>query len=1253
MPDQSLHEKNTDSLDGPLAELLADAVRKLQAGELVDMEALAASHPEYVESLQRLLPTMQTLADLGRSQSGGLTAAPGVDEERQQIDGNLGDFRIIREIGRGGMGVVYEAEQISLKRRVALKVLPFATVMGSQHLQRFQNEAQAAASLKHPNIVQVYAVGSDRGVHHYAMEYVEGQTLEAVVDELRQASGLAPGRKGEPPSTVSRLTRALCEGTLAKVPRPSADQPTQVYRPSHPNPHASPTEETHPKANAHSSTDVSHQGQEYFRSVARLGVQAAQALEHAHQMGVVHRDIKPSNLMVDTSGHLWVTDFGLAMTQTEGNLTMTGDVLGTLRYMSPEQAEGDRRVLDHRTDVYSLGVTLYELLALRPPFDARDRHQLIHQIIDGEASSPRLFNRAIPRDLETIVLKAIAAEPKERYATARLLADDLENFLEDRPIRARRPTLAERSSKWARRHRTVVWAGVATLLIAVGALATSTVMISGALSRERTQRGIAERQHQRAMANLDLALDALDEVYIKAIGEERLLRQPEVFTEDEAAQASKPELSEFETELLQRGLGFYDQFAEQNRDNPEALLTTGKAFYRVALLQSGLGEEDEAEKAYSEAIVRFQRLAEQHPDEGIEFPSQYAAAFRARGGTYRSRGEYEKAIADYNEAIRLDPAEATARNGRAMAYMELERWKEALADLNEAIRLDPNSDAAYHNRGSVYEHLEQPKRALADYDKSLQINAQGVVTWNNLGALYGTLGQYDKAIENLDEAIRIDPSYYAAFVNRGVAYRDKGDLQQALKDFDEALRLNPNSPEALMSRASVYRELGRLQEALADCKRLTEVEPDQADTHLMCGRVYLNLGQFDKALAELNKTLSLDPRRQRALTSRSILYHKAGEFEKALADASEVIRLFPDNATAYWNRASFYLELERREEALADFDEVVRLDPDNSSARNKRGFIYLHMSEFDKALNDFNEALRIEPGKLSALSNRAHIYVIKGEIDKALADCSEMIRRAPESPEGPYTRGSVLAEQGDFEKARGDFEKAFELSSGAVPFRYYSALAALGANQIEEYRATCAKLLETTETAAAHRNANMAHRDANMAAWACILQPDTVEDWSKPRQLAEKVVAERPESGQYATTLGAVLYRSGKFEEALQQLNEAERLAQQPSAYGYPPTYAWYLLAMTHQKLGHDEESANWLKRANAWLDEAIAEMEQGEASLPWYRRLTLEAFRDEAEGMIEAGKVNPAQRDNQPTSEKSEPAKSVADPAAEGDKTS
>jgi WD40 repeat protein/serine/threonine protein kinase len=488
--------------DQILIDLIDDIAKKVQAGEPLDVEAYLQAHPGHADRLRRLLPAVEVLADLGRSASAGEASIPPGGSDVDPEQGRLGDFRIVREVGRGGMGVVYEAEQISLGRRVALKVLPFAGALDAKHLQRFKQEAQAAAHLQHQNIVPVHFVGCERGVHFYAMQFIDGQTLSAVIRDMRllagpQSSGAAVG--GLASELASRGVSGEWLVVSGKVPPPPTpdDSPLTTH-------HSPLTPET--IAAATLSTERSAKSPAFFRTAAHLAVQAAEALEHAHQLGVVHRDIKPANLLIQSDPgmsapgiRLWVTDFGLARLGTDPGLTMTGDLLGTIRYMSPEQALANRVPIDHRTDIYSLGATLYELLTLKPAYNGKSREEVLRQIAFEEPRPPRRLNKSVPAELETIVLKAMGKNPEERYATAQELADDLKRFLDDKPIRAKRPTLLQRARKWVRRHQPVVWsAGVSAilvLLLAVAALAVSNVRIG----REKQQKEAALQEMEKVL----------------------------------------------------------------------------------------------------------------------------------------------------------------------------------------------------------------------------------------------------------------------------------------------------------------------------------------------------------------------------------------------------------------------------------------------------------------------------------------------------------------------------------------------------------------------------------------------------------------------------------------------------------------------------------------------------------------------------------------------------------------------------------
>jgi WD40 repeat protein/serine/threonine protein kinase/Flp pilus assembly protein TadD len=499
------------SAEDSLVAIIEELTTRLQAGERVDVEPYIQAHPEYAERLRNLAPALGVLAELGQAplpEAAPETTAP-------SLVGELGDFRIIREVGRGAMGVVYEAEQISLGRRVALKMLRFASTLDARQLQRFKNEAQAAAHLHHQNIVPVHSTGCERGVHYYAMQYIEGHTLAALIADLRKQAGLDAAEAGAPTGSGPSVAEELL---LCRQGREAAADLQRTTAYVAPPPPRAPASETLTPAAAGSSTEESVRSPAFFRSVSRLGVQAAEALEHAHQLGVVHRDIKPANLLVDGRAKLWITDFGLAHCQSQAGLTMSGDLIGTLRYMSPEQALAKRVVVDHRTDVYSLGATLYELLTLEPAFPGKDRQELLRQIAFEEPRPPRRLNKAVPAELETIVLKALEKNPDERYTTAQELADDLERFLKDEPVRARPPTLIQRVRKLARRHRPVVvtlGTSLAVLLVAVTvASVVAAVEVNAARHDAEKSADAAKENARKEQAAREQAQQRLARLYV-------------------------------------------------------------------------------------------------------------------------------------------------------------------------------------------------------------------------------------------------------------------------------------------------------------------------------------------------------------------------------------------------------------------------------------------------------------------------------------------------------------------------------------------------------------------------------------------------------------------------------------------------------------------------------------------------------------------------------------------------------------------
>ncbi|MEO2034091.1 MAG: serine/threonine-protein kinase [Planctomycetaceae bacterium] len=433
----------------PIDEIMADAVEISSSAEREEfLDAACGTNVELRQELEHLIHVHFSLGHLMERPAAAVLAEQASASEIMKSHtpnaelgvtegGTLGDFQVVREVGRGGMGVVYEARQISLNRQVALKVLPFSAVLDQRQLERFKTEAQAAAGLHHGNIVPVFHIGHERAVHYYAMQYIEGQDVSDLIRQLQQIRRLDTSDVPATNVAASNLASGLATGQFEPLDQATAQVPST-------GDNAADTLSVHPDSKAVTdtqtlaalSTQDATNKPGFFRTIAGLGIQAAEALEFAHQNGILHRDIKPSNLMLDAGGKLWIADFGLAHIEGAAGLTMTGDIVGTLRYMSPEQATASNNVVDCRSDVYSLGVTLYEMLSLTPIFPEADRHELLLKRQQEEPVPLRQVNHAIPADLETIIHKAIAREPDERYDTAKDLADDLQRYLNGEPIHA-------------------------------------------------------------------------------------------------------------------------------------------------------------------------------------------------------------------------------------------------------------------------------------------------------------------------------------------------------------------------------------------------------------------------------------------------------------------------------------------------------------------------------------------------------------------------------------------------------------------------------------------------------------------------------------------------------------------------------------------------------------------------------------------------------------------------------------------------
>jgi len=599
----------------PIEQLAAEFMDRCRAGEVPSIESYAASYPDLAGDIRELFPTIAALEQV-KNEDRKAAATTATRRPLELTD--LGDFKIVHEIGRGGMGIVFEAKQESLDRRVALKVLPKQSLLDPLQLHRFRREARLAARLHHTNIVPLHGMSEHEGHHFLVMELIEGAPLDEVINRLRIIA--------DPQDETAR--QALASTTVLKRKSgPIAD----LLR--------------HGPSSNHDTDD-------YWRRVATIGRDTAEALQHAFDQGVLHRDIKPGNLILDANNNIWISDFGLAQALNTSNASTLQTLGGTLRYMPPEGFEGR---FDQRSDLYSLGLTLYELLTLRPAFSDRTPAESIKRISNtaSQPLRPRQINPAIPRDLETIVLKAAANEPLRRYPTGDALAADLQRFLNHRPVRARKTSAWHRLRLWSRRNR-----AVATLsAIAFGLLLATSVMTTVSFLRETNAKlevGLAllreTRERERAQATLTLATEALDNIYSEFAPSEVEDLQIS-YSENAIVQRAPAVLTQESAATLENLLPFYDQLAEEAGSEFLLQRSSTQALGRIGDVYRQLGMSEKALQKYDQALTTLKQLGEQHPDQK-EIPVEIARIYNEIGRVHFVTGSEERAQDSHFQALK-------------------------------------------------------------------------------------------------------------------------------------------------------------------------------------------------------------------------------------------------------------------------------------------------------------------------------------------------------------------------------------------------------------------------------------------------------------------------------------------------------------------------------------------------------------------------------------------------------------------------
>lgn len=883
----------SDQQSTRLTQILDEYLESLEKGEPLDSESLLQQHPDIAPNLQLYFEQIQQLYGAAAAIRRDPLSGPASDESGEEIRKKLGDFTLVREIGRGGMGIVYEAIQESLGRRVALKVLPFASMFSPSQVARFRNEAQAAAQLQHPNIIPVYAIGAEKGIHFFAMPIIDGGSLDVIIHEMKN-------------------------GGIHEKSKYLQDQ-------------------------------IENRG--WMNAIIPLGVQAAEALQAAHEVGIVHRDIKPSNLLLDDHGKLWIADFGLARSKLEGSLTRTGELIGTLRYMSPEQAKGKSALVDHRTDIYSLGISLYEVLALQPAILGEDGPGLLRNIEGQEPIRLRKLRRDIPKDLETVLEKAISKERDDRYWTAQEFADDLQRVLEGKPTLARPPGLPSRIARWGVRHKNFVFSATLIGILTIIGLSIGTVLIAIQRSEALDYAKAAQQSAREAQRVVDLLGDYSDE--LSGIAGSESIRKA----------------------MLTESLLYYQKLAEQNVDQPRMQFDVARSMNRSGVLVRELNSASAAVPYLEQAGERFEKLLKAEPN-NLAYAREAAINLNTLGLAIGESGELSRGFKILTEAIQ--------RQRLMVVETDMQSKFELAKTLNNAGLLaaqERNRDQA----DRFYSEARELLGSLWDSKAPAPYRLLLPVVLNNLASMQDAK-QASMAIELYRRSIEYQLKLEGELVRSSrlaVTYSNLASLLAKQKEWDEARDTFQLAITSLRRDAEAAPGMKRYRRELATClNNLALLESD--------------VKNFDLAVEVINEAIEIH---------HQLLKEDGSDREENEALSNSSLGVSYNNLAKIYEKGAKPIDAAKYYLAGIEFQEkALGHSPGNQRFREYLSRQLFNFAELQRSQKQWSEALTIHqrriplwsgfPDKLMVLSSEiaelAGVVELQGGSAREVRACAEL-----------------------------------------------------------------------------------------------------------------------------------------------------------------------------------------------------------------------------------------------------------------------
>jgi serine/threonine protein kinase/lipoprotein NlpI len=982
----------------------------------VTIEHTSAEQLGSLPTLHRPSPAESSLLDSDNS------VGPVREGKRRTELPRVAGYELLGVLGRGGMGVVYKARHIKLNRLVALKMVLAGAHAAPGQLARFAVEAEAVARLSHPNIVQIYEIGEHDGLPFLALEYIDGGSLAAKITG-----------KPQPPRDAAALVELL-----------------------------------------------------------------ARAMAFAHEKGIIHRDLKPANILLVSGGvesgersnatnhhspltthQPKITDFGLAKRlEDDSGQTKSGTLMGTPNYMSPEQAYGDYQLVGPLSDQYSLGAILYDLLTGRPPFSGTSVMETVSQVRLLDPVKPTRLQPKCSRDLETICLKCLEKQPRQRYADCNALADDLRRFLDGEPIHARPVGWLERGWRWCRRNPRVasLSAAVCALLLMVAFLLTSTFVRLGrereavAESRksaatrfEQASAAVAGGNHQRAADLLELTDPVLDhhpDLADVRAELETLRAQVTVYAEfrrllDNARFACRfgsRQQKEEGRRICSQLLALYDEIERRTGRGADGLPPLDahqqqlfkedvfEAFLTAALVERELaeGSGDAAERKAARQAIEWYGRAEQILPGTRALRVQRAPAWARLGNEKADK-------ADIAEAKKIKPDSAVehfwhgyadhrrgqgalARNDVKAAH---EWFRKEIAEYAAFLQQRPDHFWGYFNWANSHAFLNDRADlfdALVGYTACIRLRPDLPYPYNNRGTVHWRLGQHDLAVTDFTTALERNDSYAEAHANRAMVHAAQGKTELALKGYSRCIELKPEYAPAHAGRAELHVQRKEFSEAARDYTRSIELGTDKEHFYLKRAAVYRAMNQPARASADRAEYVKLLKERD----GRVNVLLVEGKYEEARAGLTALLKLVPKNANLWQKRATVnWLKLKDFDEAIADWYKVARLQPKSAEAYFYIGAILLGKREYGTALAALESALDLKPDYPEALWARAQIHLWQGRPGAALKDLDPLVAKLPNGrPETLNIRAAVYEALGQLDKAVADYQRMSESRPG-------------------------------------------------------------------------------------------------------------------------------------------------------------------------------------------------------------------------------